>query len=812
MADGNRGGVGVRLYTTGDEVVRRNFDQVGDSGRRMWTEIAAGERQVSPGLRAVNNLSNEAKDALGGMAAAGGPVGRALASIGPLGLAAGAALGVFALGLQQARQAMDFAQDLEAASAQIGLNTDALQEWRHVAREAGVDVGTMDSALAAFNRTLGSATSGISREALTAFERLGFTREQLQAFGSAEEALEAVIDRVAGLGDAAEQAAIAQKLNIEPILPVLRQGSDEIERLRQEAQDLGVVMDAELVRRAADAGREFDTLSQVIDIQLKSAFVDLAPVLVDLIRLVADLASGLARALDGFRRLEDRSTTGLRDQLDSLEAENRALLARATSNGRAGSPTPGRRGQGIDDETGLPINPELRAEAERNREERNRISALLMRRDVRTPPPTGDGELLDPPSRSRRRGSSAEAEARRAEMRRRALEDLAAEIALMEARERGDTDALRLIERQNEERRYTRRLLDQQIPAEEAQVQVAEIMARLDAARAAAQERALSESNSAFELEQARLLGDQERVRELERQADLQARINAYVAAGLGLEDATQRAGEDQARLDEARSAVLARWLDQQAQAHDLTLAQLSGDEARVRQLQREVQLRERIEELQKAGVDLTEAEAQARREDQERETARIRGQFREGARAFVEGVVSGDLRSFWENMADRFTDRIVDRLTDDLMNLFDQLVAQLGQANLGGKGGGGPWDLIGSVLGFGGGGGGGGLPGLGKGGFGGFPGKAPMGAPLGIPGGKGFDPLGGYDPSAMGAAPAMSFSFTYAPSYDVKGSGEEISALRRDMEQDRRDFEGRVVRTVQQANQRTQGEVFRAE
>ena len=34
-ATAGRGGVGIRLYVSGGEVVKRTFDQVGDSGKKM---------------------------------------------------------------------------------------------------------------------------------------------------------------------------------------------------------------------------------------------------------------------------------------------------------------------------------------------------------------------------------------------------------------------------------------------------------------------------------------------------------------------------------------------------------------------------------------------------------------------------------------------------------------------------------------------------------------------------------------------------------------------------------------------------------
>ncbi|MBX9707054.1 MAG: hypothetical protein K2X61_03875, partial [Caulobacteraceae bacterium] len=53
-ATAGRGGVGIRLFIQGGELARRTFDQVGDSGRRMWAEIALGQRSANPAIRALS--------------------------------------------------------------------------------------------------------------------------------------------------------------------------------------------------------------------------------------------------------------------------------------------------------------------------------------------------------------------------------------------------------------------------------------------------------------------------------------------------------------------------------------------------------------------------------------------------------------------------------------------------------------------------------------------------------------------------------------------------------------------------------------
>ncbi|MBD9651994.1 tape measure protein [Ensifer sp. ENS09] len=56
---------------------------------------------------------------------------------------------------------------------------------------------------------------------------------------------------------------------------------------------------------------------------------------------------------------------------------------------------------------------------------------------------------------------------------------------------------------------------------------------------------------------------------------------------------------------------------------------------------------------------------------------------------------------------------------------------------------------------------------------------------------------------AGMGLKGGQSVSLSYAPSYSVTGTGEEIAALKRQMAQDRAEFEGRTIKAVRDAQKR---------
>jgi hypothetical protein len=242
-----------------------------------------------------------------------GLFGSALQSLGPAGLAAAAGVGALGGALAGARAAAAFADTLADTANKLHVTTDALQEYRFAIRMAGGEEKGADDALAAFSVTLGKAQQGLQKSQ-RAFLAIGFTKEQIDAFQTSEEALRAVIERLAEIKNDPQRDAIISQLGLDGLKPLVVEGIDALDRFREEARQTGLVMDATLIARGAELNDQFETLSQVIDVELKSALVDLGPVLLGLLQSLAAMARFVGDISDSFRALENRRTDALRDQ------------------------------------------------------------------------------------------------------------------------------------------------------------------------------------------------------------------------------------------------------------------------------------------------------------------------------------------------------------------------------------------------------------------------------------------------------------------------------------------------------------------
>ena len=300
-ATAGRGGVGIRLFVQGGEVVRRTFDQVGDSGRKMWAEIALGERSANPAIRALSVGVGEARGAIDGLTNRAGGAGVALAAFGAVGIAAAAALGALAVATQGAFQAMEGAATLTDTADRIGIGVEALQQWRYVADEAGVDTATFEGVLEKLNGTLGRFKVGIGDGKLKpVFEELGITKEQLANVQTADQMLLLLSDTLGGVQDRAKQVAFARALGVEEALPVIRMSREELEALTGAASDLGLVLDAETNKRLDEADRKLELAGQQMRVVRDTAVAPLADVF-------ADVASELAGMAVEFSHIENKA-------------------------------------------------------------------------------------------------------------------------------------------------------------------------------------------------------------------------------------------------------------------------------------------------------------------------------------------------------------------------------------------------------------------------------------------------------------------------------------------------------------------------
>ena len=662
-----------------------------------------------------------------------------LNALGPAGVAASVGVGLAAAGfgllLDKGRAALEFADEIGDSAQKIGVTTDMLQQYRYAISQAGGETKDADAALAAFTVTLGKAASGLAPKAAKGFTALGLDAVVEQAKG-VDQALKDVADRVEKLGVAPSAAAV-DWLGLTPLLPLLRQGSAEIDRLREAASKLGYVMDADLIAKAGEAQDKVDALQQVIKVQLNSALVDAAPLILSTASAFADVARAIADAtakvgefqtalnrqkLQNLNRLAEVnapgkgfwSGTGV-EQIDVtlgrmptflggkggqkgyaawIQAEiakTRAALEPPPPRPSAPPPPTGRlaggggrsgRGGGgggssRPSRTVQQINDELALEAARARgddaEEQRLKNRLDLQKRIRE---YEDAGLKPAAAQLAAQNAIQTLKAAQAETTEREVARLGAAAELEAARAAGDTDAVRVLEARAALEEQTAAYQREGLERAPALAKAAADLQRIGEGEAVARERALAADRKQLDLQVAQLTQSLATVNALERERDLQARIDFYLGQKLDKAQAERMAQEDLLRLDRARADAARQWARDDAGRQALELARARGDERSAGRLEREQAIRDRYDELTRnqPGLDPMVAVGQAVGDIDAQSQARLQGVFRATFRDGVQAALDGDFGDFVQNWWK-------DRLSNALGKNFDGLADAIGGA-----------------------------------------------------------------------------------------------------------------------------------
>lgn len=300
----NGGSINLRMSLQGAEQVKAELASIGPAGSKMARDLDRAMRAPAPGMKALDAASGQVRQGIEGLAGRTGPLGAGLSSLGGIGLAAAAGLGVLAIGLTKAREAMQWADELTATADRIGTSAEALQGWRYAAEEVDVSTQSLEANMEKLNSTLGAFKSGVGDAKLKpVFEALGITPDQLTNVETADQMLLILADTLGQVQDRAVQVKFAKALGVEESLPLLRLGADGIRELTAEAERLGLVAGQDVVQALSDADRQMEIAQQRIDSSMRLAVVGLADDFADVVSAIASIIAWLSRldqALEKF--------------------------------------------------------------------------------------------------------------------------------------------------------------------------------------------------------------------------------------------------------------------------------------------------------------------------------------------------------------------------------------------------------------------------------------------------------------------------------------------------------------------------------
>ena len=260
--------------------------------------------QVSQSLNKIKSGVGKALKVFGGLTAAIGGVGFALAALG--------------------KQSFAYIDTLGKTSDQLGVSVEFLQAFQIAAEEAGSSSEGANKALLKFSKNIGEAGRGLKTQA-DLFKDLGVSiRDSEGNLKGTEQLLLETADGIAALGSSAEKNSALTNLfgrSGQQLFAILNQGGDAVAGLKDKMLELGIGISSE----AVDAVERFNDTSNILSRQLKSlkdnVFAAFTPILQTFVNQFTTMFKTFAENEGGIQKFSQALATNI------INGVEKALLA-----------------------------------------------------------------------------------------------------------------------------------------------------------------------------------------------------------------------------------------------------------------------------------------------------------------------------------------------------------------------------------------------------------------------------------------------------------------------------------------------------
>ncbi|MDV6226286.1 tail tape measure protein [Nitratireductor aquimarinus] len=213
-----------------------------------------------------------------------------------------AAVGATAV-VAKIRQTAEAVADIGRQAKQAGIDVESFQELKFVAEQNRIGVDILTDGIKELNLRADEFIATGGGSASEAFGRLGFSSEELSRKLKNPSAL---LTEIIGKLEQFDQAArirIADELfggsAGERFVELIDEGEEGIREQIAAARDLGVVMDAEMIRKAEEVDRKFNIITTTIGTSMKSAIIN--------------AVNAWFKFLDSYNDFKDQQTSTLTD-------------------------------------------------------------------------------------------------------------------------------------------------------------------------------------------------------------------------------------------------------------------------------------------------------------------------------------------------------------------------------------------------------------------------------------------------------------------------------------------------------------------
>jgi len=186
-----------------------------------------------------------------------------------------------------------------------GLSTRAFQELGYVAEQNRIEVDALVDGMKELNLRADEFVITGKGSAAEAFQRLGYSAQDLKRkLADPSALLVEIIGRLEHL-DKAAQIRIADEIfggtGGERFVELIDRGADGLRATIKEANDLGIILDDDVIKRADEIDRKFTKIARTVSTEMKAAVIDVVGAMDDW--------------LDRFNKLEEQTDRNIQKQL-----------------------------------------------------------------------------------------------------------------------------------------------------------------------------------------------------------------------------------------------------------------------------------------------------------------------------------------------------------------------------------------------------------------------------------------------------------------------------------------------------------------
>lgn len=288
----------------------KDFNELGDDAQKNSKKVGDGFNTTAINMSAFTNIVRN--------------IGSAIQSAIQHAVNLGKKIGELVKGY------LDRADEINTNAKKYGIDTATLQKWEYASEIVDVSTETMAKSMAKITRSLNQWRKG-NKSTIADYEKLGVSVTKANGqFRSQEDIFYDVIDALGKMDDEVEADIMSNQIfgrSFQEIEPLVSATSDEIKRLGNEAEDMGLIMPQEQLDNLNEAKDALDKLEYQMGVLLAPVVEALAPHIESMAKWLSEKLAApktqeiIEKIAQAVGKMAEAITTQLIDFIESGQLE-----------------------------------------------------------------------------------------------------------------------------------------------------------------------------------------------------------------------------------------------------------------------------------------------------------------------------------------------------------------------------------------------------------------------------------------------------------------------------------------------------------